>query len=55
MRSRWRAAPRPRTRDPISALIAHLTAAAPADYAPDISGVNTTTMQIGAAVGVVAP
>jgi MFS family permease len=37
-----------------SALISHLTTVVPADYAPDISGVSTTTMQIGGAVGVAA-
>ena len=37
-----------------SALIMHLTTVVPADYAPDISGVSTTTSQIGAAVGVAA-
>ncbi len=35
-----------------SALIAHLTNAVPPEYAPDISGVSTTTLQIGGAVGV---
>lgn len=35
-----------------SALIAHLTTVVPADYAPDISGVSTTTLQIGGALGV---
>jgi hypothetical protein len=34
------------------ALIAHLTRAVPTEYAPDISGVSTTTLQIGGAVGV---
>jgi MFS family permease len=37
-----------------SGLIAHLTTVVPADYAPDISGVSTTTLQIGAAIGVAA-
>jgi hypothetical protein len=37
-----------------SALIADLTTVVPADYAPDISGVSTTTLQIGGAVGVAA-
>lgn len=37
-----------------SALIAHLTDVVPAEYAPDISGVSTTTLQIGGAVGVAA-
>jgi hypothetical protein len=37
-----------------SALIAHLTNAVPTDYAADISGVSTTTMQIGGALGVAA-
>ncbi len=37
-----------------SALIAHLTTAVPAGYAPDISGVSTTFMQIGGATGVAA-
>jgi hypothetical protein len=37
-----------------SALIAHLTNVVPAEYAPDISGVSTTTLQIGAAIGVAA-
>jgi MFS family permease len=37
-----------------SALIAHLTNVVPAEYAPDISGVSTTTLQIGGAVGVAA-
>jgi MFS family permease len=35
-------------------LIAHLTDAVPSRYAPDISGVSTTTLQIGGAIGVVA-
>jgi MFS family permease len=35
-----------------SALITHLTSAVPADYAPDISGVSTTTLQIGGVFGV---
>ena len=37
-----------------SSLIVHVTDVVPADYAPDISGVSTTTLQIGAAVGVAA-
>jgi predicted MFS family arabinose efflux permease len=37
-----------------SSLVAHLTNAAPSGYAPDISGVSTTTMQIGGGVGVAA-
>jgi hypothetical protein len=37
-----------------SALVGHLTSAVPADYAPDISGVSTTMMQIGGAIGVAA-
>jgi predicted MFS family arabinose efflux permease len=37
-----------------SALIRHLTNAVPAQYAPDISGVSTTTMQIGGAISVAA-
>jgi hypothetical protein len=37
-----------------SALIAHLTNAVHTDYAADISGVSTTTMQIGGALGVAA-
>lgn len=37
-----------------SALIAHLTGAVDADFAADISGVSTTTMQIGGALGVAA-
>jgi MFS family permease len=37
-----------------SALIAHLTDTVPAEYAPDISGVSTTTLQIGGALGVAA-
>jgi MFS family permease len=37
-----------------SALIRHLTTAVPAEYAADISGVSTTALQIGAAVGVAA-
>jgi MFS family permease len=37
-----------------SALLAHLTTAVPAEYAPDISGVSTTTLQIGGALGVAA-
>jgi MFS family permease len=35
-----------------SALIARITEAVPADYAADISGVSTTTLQIGGALGV---
>jgi MFS family permease len=35
-----------------SALIRHLTTAVPAEYAADISGVSTTALQIGAAIGV---
>lgn len=35
-------------------LLTHLTNSTPARYAPDISGVATTTMQIGGAVGVAA-
>jgi len=35
-----------------SALIGHLTANVSPDYAPDISGVSTTMMQIGAAIAV---
>jgi hypothetical protein len=35
-----------------SALIAHVSDAVPARYAPDISGVSTTLMQIGGTVGV---
>jgi len=35
-----------------NALIAHLIAAVPGDYAPDISGVSTTISQIGGAVAV---
>jgi MFS family permease len=37
-----------------SALIRHLTTAVPAEYAADISGVSTTALQIGAAIGVAA-
>lgn len=37
-----------------SSLITHLTTVVPADYAPDISGVSTTTMQIGGAISVAA-
>jgi len=37
-----------------SALIGHLTTAVPTDYAPDISGVASTTAQIGGALGVAA-
>jgi hypothetical protein len=37
-----------------SALIAHLTNAVSPRYAPDISGVTTTTMQIAGAIGVAA-
>lgn len=37
-----------------SALISHLTTAVPTDYAPDISGVSTTTLQVGGALGVAA-
>jgi hypothetical protein len=37
-----------------SALIAHLTGAVSARYAPDVSGVTTTTMQIAGALGVAA-
>jgi hypothetical protein len=37
-----------------SALIGHVTNAVPAGYAADISGVTTTTLQIGAAIGVAA-
>jgi hypothetical protein len=33
-------------------LIGHLTDAVPGRYAPDISGVATTTLQIGGAIGV---
>jgi MFS family permease len=36
------------------ALVGHLTSAVPADYAPDISGISTTMMQVGGAVGVAA-
>lgn len=37
-----------------SALISHLTSVVPARFAPDISGTSTTTLQIGAAVGIAA-
>jgi len=37
-----------------SALIGHLTTTVPTDYAPDISGVASTTAQIGGALGVAA-
>jgi len=37
-----------------SAMIRHLINAVPARYAPDISGVSTTTMQIGGAISVAA-
>lgn len=37
-----------------SALIAHLINTVPPEYAPDISGVSTTTLQIGGALGVAA-
>jgi predicted MFS family arabinose efflux permease len=37
-----------------SAMIAHLTGAVDTRYAPDISGVSTTTMQIAGALGVAA-
>jgi hypothetical protein len=37
-----------------NALVAHLTTIVPADYAPDISGVTTVTLQIGGAIGVAA-
>jgi MFS family permease len=37
-----------------NALIAHLTGAVPSRYAADISGVSTTTLQIGGAIGVAA-
>jgi MFS family permease len=37
-----------------SALIRHLTTAVPVEYAADISGVSTTALQIGAAIGVAA-
>lgn len=37
-----------------SALIAHLTTVVPTEYAPDISGVSTTALQIGGALGVAA-
>lgn len=35
-------------------LIGHVTNSVPTDYAPDISGVSTTTLQIGGAIGVAA-
>jgi len=35
-------------------MIGHLTSAVPTRYAPDISGVSTTVLQIGGAVGVAA-
>jgi len=35
-------------------LIAHLTSAVPSRYSPNISGVSTTTLQIGGAIGVAA-
>jgi len=34
-----------------SALIKHLTTAVPAEYPADISGISTTALQIGAAIG----
>jgi EmrB/QacA subfamily drug resistance transporter len=37
-----------------SALIAHVTSAVDPEYAADISGVSTTTLQIGGAIGVAA-
>jgi MFS family permease len=37
-----------------SALIAHLTKTVPTEYAPDISDVSTTAIQIGGALGVAA-
>jgi MFS family permease len=37
-----------------STLISHLTTTVPGDYAPDISGVATTAMQIGGALSVAA-
>jgi MFS family permease len=37
-----------------SAMIGHLTSAVPPRYAPDISGVTTTTMQIAGAIAVAA-
>lgn len=37
-----------------SALIARLTTLVPSRYAPDISGVSTTTIQIGGALGIAA-
>jgi predicted MFS family arabinose efflux permease len=37
-----------------SAMIAHLTSAVATRYAPDISGVTTTTMQVAGALGVAA-
>jgi hypothetical protein len=35
-------------------MIAHLTSAVATRYAPDISGVTTTTMQIAGALGIAA-
>jgi MFS family permease len=37
-----------------SALLAHLTKSVPTEYASDISGVSTTAMQVGGAIGVAA-
>lgn len=37
-----------------SALIGHLTTVVPPEYAADISGVSTTGLQIGGALGVAA-
>ena len=37
-----------------AALLAHLTAAVPAERAPDVSGVSTTMLQVGGALGVAA-
>jgi hypothetical protein len=37
-----------------SALTSHLTSVVPAGYAPDISGVSSTTVTIGGAIGVAA-
>jgi len=37
-----------------SALTGHLITVVPADYAPDISGVSSTTVTIGGAIGVAA-
>jgi EmrB/QacA subfamily drug resistance transporter len=37
-----------------SALIAHLTKTVPKEHAPDISGVSTTAIQVGGAIGVAA-